>query len=111
MDIWQVVVINKAGDQRITCPRCGNQFLTDETWPGGGGYIALPCSFCFKASRIPGGPALLYDSNQTAKLTLEQAEALVMVGEAEYSPMDGPNGLMYRPTKGKSVAEVMRYLA
>lgn len=95
--------------RKVTC-RCGKSFLVDETWPGGR-VISLPCRFCSRTSRIPDGPALIYDSNETVSVTLQEAEVLADYGLIGYSPMDGPNGIMYRPAQGVTMQQVKDSLA
>lgn len=110
METWEVEQCDN-GNQRVTCPRCYHWMIVGPEWPGGGGYIARPCPYCFKASRIPGGPALVYDSNETFKITLEQANALEYIGLIQYSPLDGPNGIMYRPCAGVTIDKIRNSLA
>lgn len=106
---------DESGWQKLVCPnpKCQRVIFVDAEWPEGGankGYIARPCVYCFVTAKLPGGPALIYDSHDTLRVTEEIAEALAIIGKVRYSPEDGPNGIVYRPTGGLSVKDVAKWV-
>lgn len=55
--------------------------------------------------------ALIYDGAETLSVTSEQAEAWQFFDLVEYSPEDGPHGIVYRPTEGRTIADIKEALA
>lgn len=54
MKVWQVVRLpkNRLG---LQCPQkdCRKKAVVSREWCDDNGYTARPCTYCFKAARIP----------------------------------------------------------
>lgn len=55
--------------------------------------------------------AYVYDSSETVPLSRDAAELLAFVGLVSYSPGDGPNGIVYRPSEGVTIEQVKEALS
>lgn len=55
--------------------------------------------------------AIVYDSHDTLCVSRSTAESLQYLGLVRYSPMDGPQGIVYRPVSGKSVEDIKKVVA
>ena len=113
MDEFITEPVRRSTDQKVTCPRqeCGQSFRVSADWPGKNPYKTRMCPWCSSASSIPGFGALVYDGHDTLIISVAERDALLAVGLIQYSPGDGPYGIMYRPTNGLSANQVERKLA
>lgn len=99
--VFSVETINRAGDIRVYCWNCNRDFVMGGRWHG-------KCVWCGRYSRMPTDRAVIYDSHHTWSTTVRIAQLLVGAELAHYSPEDGPNGIMYRPSPGLWVPDLKR---